>query len=87
MDVYDTRPLPVSGTGGISLGPASAAQAAVQRAAALEGPRMLRCELCQVRCSSADSPMFLLPESEEGMITEIVLLSPMQSPGPVHASR
>lgn len=51
MDVYEKRPLPGSGTGGINLGPASAAQAAVQRAAALEGPRMLRCDLCQVKAA------------------------------------
>ena len=48
-EVYDQRARPVNATGGVSLGPASAAQSAVERAAALGGPRMIRCELCQVR--------------------------------------
>ena len=52
-DVYDKRTAqPANATGGIQLGPASAALKAVERAAALAGPRMIRCELCQV-CSCA----------------------------------
>ena len=46
-DLYAKR-IPESATGGVALGPASAASAAVERAAALGGPRTLRCDLCQV---------------------------------------
>ena len=47
-DLYGKRVVPENATGGVALGPASAASAAVERAAALGGPRMLRCDLCQV---------------------------------------
>jgi hypothetical protein len=47
-DLYGKRVIPENPTGGVALGPASAASAAVERAAALGGPRMLRCDLCQV---------------------------------------
>ncbi len=53
-DVYDKRSAqPANATGGIQLGPASAALKAVERAAALAGPRMIRCELCQARACAA----------------------------------
>lgn len=40
-----------SATGGVNLGPGAAAQAAVLNAAALAGPVVIRCELCQVSCT------------------------------------
>ncbi|CAL8472153.1 g11695 [Coccomyxa elongata] len=49
-DLYAKR-IPENATGGVALGPASAASAAVERAAALGGPRMLRCDLCQANFS------------------------------------
>jgi hypothetical protein len=39
---------PSNATGGIKLGPAAAATAAVAVAAALEGPDLIHCHLCQV---------------------------------------
>ncbi len=53
-DLYAKR-MPENATGGVALGPASAASAAVERAAALGGPRMLRCDLCQVMNDSVDT--------------------------------
>ncbi|EIE23507.1 hypothetical protein COCSUDRAFT_63043 [Coccomyxa subellipsoidea C-169] len=50
-DLYGKRVVPENATGGVALGPASAASAAVERAAALGGPRMLRCDLCQANFS------------------------------------
>ena len=49
MDIYDKKQQPSNATGGIQLGPESAAFAAVQRAAALAGPTMIHCDLCNVR--------------------------------------
>ena len=49
LDPYDKRPANnPSATGGVRLGPAAAALAAVADASALEGPIILRCEPCQV---------------------------------------
>ncbi|KAK9836199.1 hypothetical protein WJX81_008172 [Elliptochloris bilobata] len=46
-DPYDAQSAPAKSTGGVSLGPAAAASSAVALAAALEGPRILHCDLCQ----------------------------------------
>lgn len=53
-DIYDKRAVPENPTGGVALGPASAASAAVERAAALGGPRMMRCDLCQVQSTAPE---------------------------------
>ena len=49
VDPYDTKPSTAAATGGVELGPAAAAHAAVANAASLAGPAILRCELCNVR--------------------------------------
>lgn len=56
VDIYEKKNQPSNATGGVQLGPESAAFAAVQRAAALAGPSMIHCDLCNVsspyHCSS-----------------------------------
>ena len=47
-DIYEKKNQPSNATGGVQLGPESAAFAAVQRAAALAGPSMIHCDLCNV---------------------------------------
>lgn len=47
-DPYAQANLTRPATGGVSLGAGAAAQAAVLNAAALEGPSVLHCQLCQV---------------------------------------
>lgn len=47
-DPYAQSNLTKPSTGGISLGPGAAAQAAVLNAASLAGPVVIRCDLCQV---------------------------------------
>ena len=57
-DPYDNRlqqRVPANDTGGVALAPAAAADAAVASAAALSGPKALRCDLCNV-CPPALSP-------------------------------
>ena len=49
VDIYEKKNQPSNATGGVQLGPESAAFAAVQRAAALAGPSMIHCDLCNVR--------------------------------------
>lgn len=49
VDVYEKKNQPSNATGGVQLGPEAAAFAAVQRAAALAGPSMIHCDLCNVR--------------------------------------
>ena len=53
VDIYEKKNQPSNATGGVQLGPESAAFAAVQRAAALAGPSMIHCDLCNVRPPSA----------------------------------
>ena len=48
-DPYAQTNMSRPATAGVSLGPGAAAQAAVLNAAALAGPVVIRCELCQVR--------------------------------------
>lgn len=48
VDIYEKKNQPSNATGGVQLGPESAAFAAVQRAAALAGPSMINCDLCNV---------------------------------------
>ena len=59
VDIYDKKQ-PSNATGGVQLGPESAAFAAVQRAAALAGPTMIHCDLCNVR------PPSLHPQYQAG---------------------
>ena len=60
MDIYDKKQQPSNATGGVQLGPESAAFAAVQRAAALAGPTMIHCDLCNVR------PPISTPQNQAG---------------------
>lgn len=58
VDIYEKKNQPSNATGGVQLGPESAAFAAVQRAAALAGPSMIHCDLCNVRPRSCSGLLF-----------------------------